>query len=638
MNRRMIIGFFAALALITALERRASAQEAMPDSLITDRFNPTWTSFMRSGMSDVSIGSQMQAYIYPPGGWNVNSLIAVQAKSFRSRDMQEVFEQMMNVATKAVPGSYKVEFGVGETYSKRQTLGLARFGKDIVMENEHANGSAVVSGPVLGARNANFFVSGEAKRGQNDFKYDKTISGGAGATITYVFGEVLTVDAGGGLMRRRETSEIGTISFDRMPSDADTLSVGARYGRGPNKLLDVEYAKITGVTRWVTPPRGNSLEIIDNPEAAQEEESRLESDLLLVESSVQLFPFLFVNIDFDHDLRSQQNKVDTRLSKESESTNLIASTDYRYSERGRLHCSVRIGDKTVDYGPTSVSSFSENEKKFFMRATQKITDSLDVSISGSASLKQKFFKKKDANPRDADYLYYTLGGSIRAAPLPRARVAIEGNMSINETINIDRSLSGDNRQDYLYWLSPEISIRPAQWLDLSQKYAIKIEYTDFIYKDDENYLNRTTSMTTEAKFIVMRPLLFNFRHIYLMKDSGSYLQREGGRKYNRNGENFEHGLFLAARYRPTLEISFLAEVDFRIQESNRLGFVAGEKVVVSSNVYESGGMKLGIKRERSFWENGSLDFDINYVRRFGPYISPERREYWEIDSSIAFNF
>ncbi|MCK4350551.1 MAG: hypothetical protein KAX13_06815 [Candidatus Krumholzibacteria bacterium] len=638
MKRKIIIGFSIALALISARGPGARAQEVVPDSLITDRFIPIWTSFMRSGVTDVSLGSQVQAHIMPPGGWDIISSIAVQAKSYRSRDMQEIFEQIMNVATKTAPGFYKLDFSIGETYSKKQTMGLARFGKEIIFENEYARGAAILSRPILRASSTQFFMSGGAKRGQNDFKYDKTISGGAGATITYLFGEVLSVKGGGGLMRKRETSEIGTISFDRMPSDADTVSVGARYGRGPNKLLEVEYAKISGVTRWVTPPRGNSLEIIDNPGAAKEEESRLNTETLLVGSSVQLLPFLFINVDFDHKLTSQRNKVDTRLSKEMESTNLIASTDYNYSERGKIHFDVRIGDKSVDYGPNSVSSFSENEKKIVMRASQKITDSLAVSLSGSASLKQKFFKKRAANPRDADYLYYALGGSVRAAPLPRIQVEINGNMSINETINIDRSLSGDNRKSYLYWLSPKIGIRPAQWLDLSQKYSVKIEYTDFVYKDDENYLNRTTSMITEAKFIVMRPLLFKFRHIYMMKDSGSYLLRDDKRKYNRSGENFEQGLFLTARYRPSLDLSFLAEVDFRTQESNRLGFVGGDKVVVSSKFYESGGMKLGIKRERQFWGNGRLDIDINYVRRFGPYISPERREYCEIDSSIAFNF
>ena len=638
MNRKIVIGFSVALALIAMLKTHARAQEAVPDSVITDRFIPIWTSFMKSGVTDVSIGSQVQAHIMPPGGWDINSSITVQAKSYRSRNMQEVFEQIMNVATKAVPGSYKLDFSVGEMYSKKQTLGLARFGKDIVFENEYATGAAIVSRPILGARNTQFFVSGGAKRGQSDFKYDKTISGGAGAKIAYLFGEVLEVEAGGGLMRKRETSEIGTISFDRMPSNTDTLSVGARYGRGPNKLLEVEYANISGTTRWVTPPRGNSLEIIDNPEAAKEEESRLKTETLLVGSSVQLFPFLFFNVDFDHRLTSQRNKVDTRLSKESEGTNLIASTDYSYSQNGTLHFDVKIGESSVDYGPTSVSSFSDSEKRVAMRATQKITDSLNVSLSGSASLKQKFFKKKDANPRDADYLYYNLGGGVRAALLPRIRVEIDGTMTRNETINIDRTLSGDNRVDYLYYLAPKIVIQPTQWLDLSQKYSVKIEYSDFVYKDDENYLNRTTSMVTEARFAVMRPLIFNFRHIYMMKDSGSYLLRDGTRKYNRSGENFEHGLFLDTQYRYSPELSFLAEVDFRIQESNRLGFIAGEKVVVSSNVYESGGLKLGIKRERKFWRNGNLDFDISYVRRFGPNISPERSEYWDIDTSIAFNF
>jgi hypothetical protein len=638
MDKRRIIGFSIALVLISALPGGACAQEAAPDTAAVDMFIPIWTSFMRSGVSDVSIGSQMQARISPPGGWNINSSIGVQTKSYRSRYMQEVFEQIMNMATKTEPGSYKVDFIVGETYSKKQTLGLARFGKDIVFENEHASGGAVLSRRILGASSAQFSVSGEAKRGQNDFKYDNAISGGVGGSISYVFGGLLAITGGGGLMRKRETSEVGTISFDRMPSHADTIGVGMRFGKGPNKLLAIEYDKVSGISRWVAPPRGNSLEIIDNPEAAQEEESRLNEESLNVQSAAQIFPFLFVGVDLEHRLRSQKNKVDERLSKETENTALAASTDYNYSKGGKLHFDVRIAEGLVDYGPTSVSSYSENEKKFVMRAQQKVTDSLDVSISGSASLKQKFFTKKDANPRDADYLYYTLGGNVRAAPFPRIQVEIEGTMSLYETINVDKSFSSDNRQDYLYWLSPKIKIRPAEWLDLSQKYSVKIEYTDFVYKDDENYLNRTTSMITEARISSMRSFVFNFRHLYLMKDSGSYLLRAGGRKYNRSGENFEHGLTLSAQYRYSLELSFLAQVDFRTQESNRLGFVGGEKVVTSSNMYESGGLRLGIKRERKFWKSGSLDFDINYVRRFGPYISPESREYWDIDSSIAFNF
>jgi hypothetical protein len=145
-------------------------------------------------------------------------------------------------------------------------------------------------------------------------------------------------------------------------------------------------------------------------------------------------------------------------------------------------------------------------------------------------------------------------------------------------------------------------------------------------------------MVTDAKLRILRPFLFNFKHVYLMKDNGSYLMREGVRKYNRSGESFEYGLFLKALYNPSAELSLIAEVDFRNQENNRLGFIQGSKVVTSSTVYDSGGMKLGVRRNKKFWGNGRMKFNINYVRRFGPYLSAEKREYWDIDSSITFGF
>ena len=145
-------------------------------------------------------------------------------------------------------------------------------------------------------------------------------------------------------------------------------------------------------------------------------------------------------------------------------------------------------------------------------------------------------------------------------------------------------------------------------------------------------------MITNANIMVMRPLRFSFRHVYLMRDSGSYLLREGIRKYSREGENFDNGLFLKAHYKPSLDLEIMTEVDFKLQESNRLGFIGGEKVIISSNAYDSGGLKIGAKRNSTFWEKGKVNFDISYVRRFGPYLSAERQEYWIVNSSIEYTF
>jgi hypothetical protein len=628
----------------TAAADSATAEQELPshvavgDSLSVDPFIPVWKSFISADDSDVSIGSEMQVASLPGSDWAMKSVLRVEKKVYRARDMEDVSEQLTNNAITERPGLYRVMIMIGETYSKKKTLGLARYGKDLVFDTKSAVVNASYTKPLIGASSSQIAFRGDARGGKQDFKYDKSLSGGLSGLFTYGLGGLLQFKAGGGVSYMRETSEIGSIVFAGLPSRSDTVRVAAEYGRETRKLLTVGYERSSGVERRVTPPRGSSLEILDDPSLAQEEEARLNAEKLEINSYMKLFPYLSVSVDFGHELSSRRQRVDTRLSKETETTNIKATTEYRFSESGRMSITASTKEKMDDYGPLSLSSFTEKEKKVLLRAKQDITDSLSVNLSGSATLRQRFFKKREANPRDADYLRYQIEGNVNASPHPRIRANIGGVAIRNETINIDRTLSGDNRVDYQYRVGPKIQLRPSDWLDLSQEYMIRIEYTDFVYKENENYLDRTTTMITNANIKVLRPLSLNIRHVYLMRDSGSYLLRDGIRKYNRDGENFEYGLFFRAQYRAMINLDFSVEADFRTQENNRLGFQEGKKVVVSSIIYDSGGLKLGVARRRTFWGNGKIDLDINYVRRFGPYLSVERREYWIVNSSIAYTF
>jgi hypothetical protein len=608
------------------------------DSVATDPFIPVWRSFMTANETAVALGSEMKIASLPGYDWLMNSSVRVEKKTYRGRNMEDINESLSHSAVKIEQGLYQVTVSMGESYTKKKTLGLARYGKDLVFDSKNAMFDAIYTKPLLGARSSQLAINGSARRGLQDFKYDKTYTGGASGNITYGLGDVLKVRAGGGVSHKRETSEIGSIVFDGMPSRSDTIRVGAEYGAGTKRLMNVSYERTTGVDRRAAPPRGNSLEILDDPELVQEEEARLNSERLTIGSHVRPFGFLSVDIDFNHKLTTQKHKVDTRLSKEAEDTELKATTSYKYSKSGLLSMAVSTKERTDDYGPLSLSSFTEREKRVSMRLKQDITDSLSVTMAGNASLKQRFFKKRDANPRDADYLYYKLEGNVNAIPLPGMKAYITGIITRKETINIDQTLSDDNRVDYMYRLGPKIQLKPTDWLDLSQEYSIKIEHTDFVYKEDENYLDRSTTMITNADFTVLRPFRFSLKHVYLMRDSGSYLLRDGIRRYSREGENLENGLFLKAHYRPIVDLDITAEVDFKIQENNRLGFTDGGKGIVSSTVTDSGGLKIGLLRKNSFWENGKINLDINYVRRFGPYLSKERQEYWIVNSSVDYTF
>lgn len=617
----------------------ARSEEADDDTTAVDRFKLTWESLMEGNDSQLSLGSKFTMIIDPGYGWLATSNANVERRKYRVRDTEEIVESLSGSAAKIKPELYIFNFSVGETYMKKKLVGLARYGKDLIVNNETASFDFVLEKPFLMAKSSQISITGNASRGLNDFKYDRSISGSIGSFLRYEFGDLLGVRGGAGTNVKREGSEIGqTIEFSGMPSRMDSMRADIDLGRGEEKLLELTFRRNEGVVRKVSPPRGNSLEILDDPESAKEEEERTKNQSLTMGSFVQLLPDISVNLSFEHNQKKQKNRVDKRLSRESENTKISATTKYGYSEKGYLSFVVENSESDMDYGPVSLGSYSKKSKKASVSMSHRVLDSLSVSIRGSTSLMQMFMKKRDANPRDKDELVYVASARMKAVPFSRVRTDVGFEMNRWETINIDKTLSGDNRVDYTYMFTPGIIVEPARWVRLTQDYVLKFEYTEFVHDENNNTLDRTTSVETGARFQVLAPLSFTFSHNFRKRDAGSYLWRGGKRRYGRQGENIENGLVLNLRYRPSEDFVVKAATDFRNQESNRLAVKDGRSVVVSTNLYETGGLKVGFERIRKFGDRGELNLDVVYVRRFGPNITEARREYWVINAGIEFTF
>lgn len=632
----------AAVLLAAALSARASgAQETgqNADTVSIDRIKPTWKSFMTAGVTMMSLGSGMEAVVAPGGGWRLSSGIRIERTSYRGRDIKEIRESFLNNASKGAPGIYLLGLSVGETYTRKKTLGLARFGKEIVYDDENAAFSFQYLKPFMRATSSQIAVSGNANRGLKDFKYVKNLRGEASGSVTYRIRDVLKLRGGIGAASKRDESRVGTIEFKGLPSNTDTLLVSVDFGGARDKLIEMEYKRMSGIERRIDPPRGNSREILDDPGKAQREEIRRKTELVEWRSYLKPLDFFSMKFAFDHSRRSQKYKADPRLSKLTESSRLSASSSYSYSDRGEMTVDVTNSSEDNDFGPLSTASYEEKTRKVVLNISHEVNDSLSIRMSGTASLKQRLYKKRDANPQDSDILFYKGNLNLRASPFPRIMANVVITVDRFERINIDRTLSADNRVDYLYRVAPQITVKPARWLKISQDYNVKIEFNDFIYTEEKNFLNRTTSLNTNADFIIFRPLKFSFRHRYLMKDSGSYLMRGGERLYSRSSENLEQSLFLDVYYEPKRDLKFEVETEFRNHTVNRIGIKNdGRRGVVGSTLYESGGLKLGFVRRQNIGSTGKIDLDIAYVKRFGPNVSPEKKEYWKINSGLTFNF
>ncbi len=350
MRARAIAFIACALVSWCAASRPAAAADApqqpaqspvdtaaqVPDSIAAavDRFVPANGTSMKANENDMSLGNVSRVSFDAGSGWTLLSALSAERRHYRTQKMTDVMESFIVQASKVAPELYVFNAGIGQSYSKKKTLGLGRYGKDIVFDNQSANAVLSLVSPRLGAQSSNLTFMAEGRRGTNDFKFDRTVGGSVSGALAYAAGDALAASGGFGTMRRVESSEIGGRNFSRMPSTADTIRAGLSYGTGDKKILQVSYLRSNGVERQVMPPLGNSLEILDDPSKATQEEARGRLRELSVGSALAPFAFLSMDIQFLHKLESQTFLVDSRRSGESENTSIEANGYLSIRENG----------------------------------------------------------------------------------------------------------------------------------------------------------------------------------------------------------------------------------------------------------------------------------------------------------------
>ena len=625
--------------LMSGRESWGEGSGAAADSTAPRPVIPVWTAGYKAGESEYRIDTRMSLTFNPGGGWRGMSNITMAKRKYRGRDMSDINQNFNNTFVKIVPFLYDVNFAIGQDYIRQKAVGLARSGGDMVIQNKFLNAGFKWERPEFRARKSQFVVMGRAGGGQNDFKYDNNFQGQASGYLLYGFGQDLDVGGGYGIWRRTEDSDVAGRKFENMPSDMDTIRARLNYGSGDQKLLHIDYKRTVGVIRKVNPPRGNSLEVIENPDLARMERSSKKAEKITVKSSIQPLSAFTLDFEFNRDYYDQQNVVDERLSKETELKTLRAKARYKYSGSGRADIEINRRENDVDYGPVSLSSYLEREGGVKVSVTHDITDSLRISLRGTGSLKQRYYAKREANPRDADYLNYYFQADLDAGLPLDIKAGVKFTYRQYQTINIDASLSDDNRTDYTYWVVPRFLLRPTDWFEIGQDYEIKMEFTDFNFNENENYLDRTLVMSTKANFSVLASH-FGIKHMYRFIDTGSYLLPPDGseRLYGRTNESFEHRLTFRYEYVPVKDFTIYSHSNYRFQESNRLGEMGGTKGIISTRLYNSGEMALGLSRTTRLTKSGKADLNIGWVRRFGPNLTKERREFWDIDVNVVINF
>jgi len=214
---------------------------------------------------------------------------------------------------------------------------------------------------------------------------------------------------------------------------------------------------------------------------------------------------------------------------------------------------------------------------------------------------------------------------------PKVDATVYVSASKTDYVSIRATFSQNNRAETILELRPEFVYKINSRLELSQKYGINIQFADFVFQENENYLDRNASFSNRLRAQLTTNLAVDFYYGLRRQDKGSYLRPEpdAERVLEINQKERRDEMKIAFRYRVNPHLVLLGSNDY----SQRKDLMSP-----SRSTFTDGGVEVGVEGNYDFGARRTLKFAMKRVKRFGAFNAPEQEDYWVVDSTLNYTF
>jgi len=277
-----------------------------------------------------------------------------------------------------------------------------------------------------------------------------------------------------------------------------------------------------------------------------------------------------------------------------------------------------------------LGSFREERRSAKLAYDDSLLQTVKLTFQAGAAVLQTFFLQRDVNPRDRDQLDQYLNLRVSASPFPKFTTGIYVALNKTDFVDIDGSLSATNRSETTYDFRPDLRYRLNSRIEIAQTYGLNIEFTEFVFTEDDNFLDRNVTFTNTVDVTLTRNLSTNIRYELLLHDRGSYLAPFPGaeRLLDINQKDRREKMTIQFRYKINSHLALVGQNDYS-QRTDQLR---------QGSAFTDGGVEFGIEGNYSSGQDKSLNFKLRKVNRFGRFNSPEQQDYWVMDGSLKYAF
>lgn len=595
------------------------------------RFAPLFTNKIDGNVSWVNMINQFRTSMMTPFGPNLDFGLSKDEKHFRLQEQRQENKRLSITGLYPIASGVNGSLGYSDSRVFNRSVAVGGSFQDYIINDNGFNGGLTYLRRHSGAR-LDGAVNASAMSGERTYKDDETFGGGASGGVAYNFlRNRVVVQARGALRESSETSRTALEEFNGLGASEDSVSSVLRVALADSIDFRASYAAYNGVRTYADQAQGALGGQLGGAENVFQETETRATRATLLNLTSQLWSTFAIKLDASHE--EQLNDYVVQESRFSETVTDAVRGAVTYTMPWKTRSNVQFENTEVlrDFGPQSVASFEETRQRASIAFSHAFKPTFTVDLNAATQLSQSFYLDYEANPRDRDQVDNLAGIRIASQPYRNMTTSIALTYTATQFINLDASQSRQNRTRELYELRPGFDYVVNDRFTISQTYGVVIEFTDYVFVPDDNFLDRNLLFTNAFKFKPTTDMNFRFEYGLYLHDKGSYLPtgEDGEDVLNVDREDRRNRLLLRMDYDVNGRVAVFAE--------NRYSqFVDRTVSSGSEDVSTDGQIQIGTTGNYDWGKGRKFTFLLARVKRFSPTGSDKEKDYWDMRSELNF--
>jgi len=624
--------------LFFPLTKVASARgegQSIADTTVTWKVAPSFEGGVKGDVTKVSLDEAFKNTFTHRNGAKLMSSLSVSKSKYRLQAREDNTKTWTNsfLATLRPGLLWNTTFSDSRIFNR--IIPLSGGLQDFVVNTKTGSSSfQLVSFAPGGVKfDARSIVS--VSNSEKIFKVDKRLQGEVGGGIAYTLSDRIRFTGRAYLMKAKDRTESGAQQFGGLGERGDSLSTKVTMKLPGKASMVVNYQRSTNTLEYIDLPRGIYFQQKLDEEDIIRETKVSNQSLFSIDATTHPIERVTLQLTADHSVSLDDYAIAKKRFSRIVNNGISGNLTYNYSSNvaNKFIFEAERKDMLRDLGPLSVSSYKQQQKSVSATLNHSFRSKFSLSATVGATLSQIFYVDFDVNPRDRDQLNQFVQVKLTSSPFSKVDAAIYLAVSSVDYINIDRSLSADNRRETTYDFRPEFTYRLSDRITISQKYGLNIEFTDFVFTENENFLDRNITFSNTVDVKLTRALSAQMHYGLLLHDRGSYLLDPGAieRVLRISQKDTKNLLRIKMRYRINEHLSAVARQEFAERR---------DRVVTSGTEtkFPEGTIEAGLEGEYRWSDTRKLSFSLIKVNKFGQFNTSAQNDYWLMKSNLSYAF